>query len=515
MNTECQICSEKMNKTTRFPIRCQCDETCCRACVKKYITSKQNEEIHCMFCKNPWSRLFLTENIDKSYISKDYLKHRENILFEREVGMLPATQPYVERNIKIEEITKKNEELQEKISLLHSEMRQNQSDIHKLRNNSDVERRKYVRKCPKNECQGFLSSQLKCEICSSWVCSECREIKGTDRDAPHTCVPEILESVKLLNTDTKACPSCSTMIHKIEGCNQMFCTECHSAFNWVTLRIETGAIHNPHYFEWQRRNTNAAVAPRNPNDVLCGRELDRNFLGVLRNKFEAEYDQNPASISNKELKRVITAIIADAEGILPHIKTRFIEDMNRGATSTYSREDRKFNYAHLVFANINNNHRSSESKIINDTIAANSQLQYFVETFSRYTLLEKVIQRTIHIHAYEMRRWDNADRLTNNLELRIKYMRNQITVEDFKTNIQRRDKETQRNTEYTNILRMYVSCMTDLLYRLNADISEYTAIITEMHGLRTYTNECIKRTFSVYASTMKHNINETFEYVTK
>ena len=114
-----------------------------------------------------------------------------------------------------------------------------------------------------------------------------------------------------------------------------------------------------------------------------------------------------------------------------------------------------------------------------------------------------------------MRRWDNADRLTNNLELRIKYMRNQITVEDFKTNIQRRDKETQRNTEYTNILRMYVSCMTDLLYRLNADISEYTAIITEMHGLRTYTNECIKRTFSVYASTMKHNINETFEYVTK
>jgi hypothetical protein len=35
----------------------------------------------------------------------------------------------------------------------------------------------------------------------------------------------------------------------------MWCTQCRKAFNWRTGRIEADG-HNPHYFEWLRRNGN-------------------------------------------------------------------------------------------------------------------------------------------------------------------------------------------------------------------------------------------------------------------
>jgi hypothetical protein len=47
----------------------------------------------------------------------------------------------------------------------------------------------------------------------------------------------------------------------------MWCVECHTTFDWNTGRESfTTNIHNPHYYEWVRRNNNGVV-PRNPLDV--------------------------------------------------------------------------------------------------------------------------------------------------------------------------------------------------------------------------------------------------------
>ena len=64
-----------------------------------------------------------------------------------------------------------------------------------------VERRAFVRACPYADCKGFLSTAWKCGLCEMWTCSECHEGRGPDRDAPHTCDPEHLETARMLERD--------------------------------------------------------------------------------------------------------------------------------------------------------------------------------------------------------------------------------------------------------------------------------------------------------------------------
>ena len=115
-----------------------------------------------------------------------------------------------------------------------------------------------------------------------WTCPDCHVLKGLHRDTPHVCNPDDVATANLLNKDTKPCPSCSTPIYKIMGCDQMWCTQCHTGFSWKTGMIQT-RIHNPHFFEWQRENANGS-APRTLGDVECGRDLadSRALLSIRK-----------------------------------------------------------------------------------------------------------------------------------------------------------------------------------------------------------------------------------------
>lgn len=88
-------------------------------------------------------------------------------------------------------------------------------------NEEDVQervKRKFVQKCQKEGCRGFLSSQWKCGVCEEWTCKDCLEVIGPDKNVEHVCKKEHLESAKLIKKETRPCPKCATPIFKINGC---------------------------------------------------------------------------------------------------------------------------------------------------------------------------------------------------------------------------------------------------------------------------------------------------------
>jgi hypothetical protein len=95
----------------------------------------------------------------------------------------------------------------------------------------------------------------------------------TRNDPSHICKEENVQSADLIRKDTKPCPSCGTRTHKIEGCDQMFCTNCKKAWGWNSGKIdESGRIHNPHYYQWQRElaEKQGTTMAREQGDIVCG-----------------------------------------------------------------------------------------------------------------------------------------------------------------------------------------------------------------------------------------------------
>ena len=261
MTADCSICCEKINISSRAIVSCNyCDLECCRKCVQRYLTEITTDP-HCMKCKNIWNREFIDSTCTKSFRNTGLKLHRENILFERDKCFLPDAQVILAHRKERDRIIKENNE---KMLLLRTEMFKIERENEIIRTQGvPQERKKFIRKCPVKDCRGFLSSQWKCEVCDNKICHECNEITIDN----HECDPANVETIKLLKKDTKPCPNCGTMIFKISGCAQMWCPDCHTAFNWNTMQIEKGVIHNPHFFEFQRLGGTVA---RNPGDIPCG-----------------------------------------------------------------------------------------------------------------------------------------------------------------------------------------------------------------------------------------------------
>lgn len=286
----CNICVEEYNKSTRLPIECPyCHYEVCRTCCETYILNES--EVKCMNteCAKTWTRKHIREIFTLVFINGQLKEHQQKVLFDRERALLPATQPIIEGKILARKIDEELTQLRNTIAKLRQDETVLLHNKSVALNRRTGERNVFVRACPEEECRGFLSSQWKCGICEKWVCPDCHIVKGYTRDADHECKEDDLATAKLLSTDTKPCPKCGTGIFKVDGCDQMWCTQCHTAFNWRSGRIEQ-TVHNPHYFEWMRR-TGGGEAPRNPLDVPCGRVLDHHLVRIFSNMLRTHYQQ--------------------------------------------------------------------------------------------------------------------------------------------------------------------------------------------------------------------------------
>lgn len=120
-----------------------------------------------------------------------------------------------------------------------------------------------IMNCPLDGCVGKLKQDGHCGLCGCLFCRECM----CQYEEGHVCRPEDKETVSELRKSTRPCPKCHILISKAEGCDQMWCVQCHTTFSWKTGMITRGVVHNPHFYDYRRQ---AMQQHRAPGDIPCG-----------------------------------------------------------------------------------------------------------------------------------------------------------------------------------------------------------------------------------------------------
>jgi hypothetical protein len=434
------------------------------------------------------------------FLNADYKSRRQDIILEKERSMMPATQPYVEIAIERKNAAKIERELQHIVS--RKALIDNFSDaflemeLEKVRKEhawrcmmneirikerkltrsqyGNGERAHFVRKCPMEDCRGFLSTAWKCGLCNTHVCSKChepkleteneedvdgieetnvggeekKEVEGEgeregegegEENGPvarkgHICDPNNVETANLLKKDSKPCPKCACVIFKISGCDQMFCTQCHTAFSWRTGAIETKVIHNPHYYQYLRDQSATGEIPRNPLDNPCA------------------------------------DILPDGNAFTPEMM-RYI-DMKLRKLPTFFIEDTANPTAYRI-----------QDVIRNEMLICN------------------------HISAYHLNEHQGVN---TNLDLRIKYMMNTITEESYKQQLQIREKKEEKTREFEMIFRTFVTAARDIilnfvnLSEISQQVAQQRSVYIELENLRRYINTSFENLIPIFHNAVWH-----------
>ena len=232
---------KKINKKIRNQIQNESDHVIWNNFVKQYsaIVTNINSALMTSFVEpNIPDDLVMSE--EKHKIIKVFNTVIETCLKSKKEAnsLYDKRQEYIHMKNDMEQLEEQRDMIWDEIAMNPNE--QQQSPVRNVN----------INKCPTQDCKGILNAEWHCILCKVDACSSCNEIKGEE----HKCNSDTVETVKMLKSDTKACPKCYTSIYKIDGCDQMWCVKCHTAFSWRTGAIET-KIHNPHYYEWMRKNS--------------------------------------------------------------------------------------------------------------------------------------------------------------------------------------------------------------------------------------------------------------------
>ena len=273
MEAECSICIENVLKMNIFTCLA-CKYTNCISCHKKYLLTSIQDQ-HCINCRAIIPYDIFLEKFGEKWIFDKYKKHRYSVLWEREQSLIPQTVHLLGLKKQQKNFLKEKEKLQKekeelckqinlKIYLIDNKILE-LSPLNQLKNGTKL-KFNYTYACPIDKCKGFLNEKFECDLCDSLICKKCYTDIGKNLKGNHECIPEMIETFNTIKKEAKPCPTCGEFISKINGCDQMFCVKCGTAFSWKSGLVEKGIIHNPHAHLFFQNNPELLANYQNNNN---------------------------------------------------------------------------------------------------------------------------------------------------------------------------------------------------------------------------------------------------------
>lgn len=281
----CHVCYDFTEKGISCP---QCNQDACLPCYEQWVLSRPEHDATCVYCRQP-----LPMDLLYGFFGREekFTEWRGHFLLEREkqlfVQDIPAVSEEMERKRQLKylkglykkkkSVTRGKAKNLKKVdpTLLQEieELRKTLSISPPHQNPRNNTKTSALMPCGSLRCRGFVMvPSYECALCRIRVCRDCfvplslhqhhdaNNDSDSNNEEDHECKEEDRATARLLKRDTKACPRCAVRIHKVSGCDQMWCVHCHCTFSWETLQVQSVSdpVHNPHYFEWlfeQRNHT--------------------------------------------------------------------------------------------------------------------------------------------------------------------------------------------------------------------------------------------------------------------
>ena len=256
-----------------------CKDKICTFCFKtscKFDTS--SGDCICPTCKTPISFLDACQKVGQKTFPGELMERYLKKEMDTQKSLLPEAQRYIEWEKDRERALEHSGEISKDISRLRKiifDMQRKQRQILKeVEDQEPGKTRKIFKngkwiveeinqdkrpvgfKCPTVDCRGYTDLEGFCGMCEKKSCTKCHQIENEN----HVCKKEDLETIQELKKSTKPCPGCSCPIHRISGCNQMWCPQpgCGVLWDWSTGELieqvngRRVALHNPHLIQHQR-----------------------------------------------------------------------------------------------------------------------------------------------------------------------------------------------------------------------------------------------------------------------
>ena len=445
---DCPVCCEAFTDVKRLAVTCAyCQYDACAACYKQYMVSTM-QDAHCMSCRQVWSRDVLSSYFSTSWLNGEYKKHRQSVLIEREKQLLPDSQVMVANYREAKRL--RGGLTDKKLQLQHLQRRANEltRDIYNDRYRAErLEVNGYEGFPPTGG--GESSKRQKVQFTAPCPVESCRGflnhimVCGTcEATACTTC------GVLLQKDVTHACDANDVESFKAIKKDTKPCPKCAVPTYKISGCSQMWCVSCQTPWDWATNEIVEGVI-HNPHYFQYLRE--RSATGEIPRQ-PGDTNRQPANCNRLQFPQGWD------------MQRRVRRDLDTVAGTT------------------------------RPTDADMDKEPYKTARFKGEVIIS-MLRKLIHVSEVELRRLRNRYRNTDNADLRLKYLINEIGDDDLKVNLQRREKRRDKDLAVRDIYQMTCDTGRDLMWAYVDQLSPMEDTLRELEALRKYANDNLRKVF--------------------